>query len=880
MRLSHLIAIGGVAAALFVSGCQRDNHPNLPDGPEALFPSVGPAAISTVGGHAHALAGRSAGDSGTITISVTGGSPMLDDDGPRFTPANNFFTLGMLDDENISYAELEAAQLPAIAGGVATFNIGAQGLFLPGDSRLDLSDAPFTGVTPATDVTHVVFIAADVIRIDGDVRTARAGNDAVGISFTSTHTDGVTVDGAITTNAVNGFDAGDVAIFAPNGSAVVLGRVRADGGPATDTLDGGDGGDVGITAGNGNAVLRGGSWRTHGMEGRQDGGSGGNINLTATGAAWVDLGWAFITHGGPGREGDGGDGGNVNIMLDAGVSWYARIDTWGGTTTDGLGGTAGSVNASTIENTGSIRVNADGGASANGDGGDGGGGSWLSQVVSALYLVAYSRGGSGDQGGQGGAFAMDVTALLGDTEVYAWTNGGSGASQGGNGGSAFLTASGPAILRNFLVSAYARGGGSPVQGGVGGAAGVSVAVATAQVSNAWIEVFAQGGNGADGGTGGTAEVFVNAGSAWGTMYADVAGGTASNGIGGTGGQVNLTVDDGNLDFVVDADASGGQAMGGVGGSGGSASLGNSVGASAGSTRLQGSVYANGGVSNLTGGQGGNVQLPSGDGGSSLEDLSVQCIGGSGPDGGPGGAIDAQSSGAIAWNGGTVNVSGGAGQSGGIGGAGGTLDLTTEDGAITIACVLIARGGSGPGGGDGGSIDITTDDDGVSDAGSVVVSGGSSLDARGGDGNGGAGGQGGSVSIDATAADGGGIDGTVQMQGNARVTGGTGAPGGDAGTISIATEGAFLNVTGLLDASGGSSNSSGGGISIADAQLVTIASSARLFADGRGTGLAGTIVLDPAGAGPSNPALVIQSGATLSTDDGDGTDQSATNITLD
>ncbi len=880
MRLSHLIVAGGVAAALFVSGCQRDNHPNLPEGPKALSPSVGPAAISTVGGHAHVLAGRSAGDSGTITISVTGGSPMRDDGRQRFTPISNFFTLGMLDDENVSYAELVAAQVPVIAGGIATFNVGAQGLFLPGDSRLDLSDAPFTGAEPLTDVTDVVFIAADVIRIDGDVRTARDANDAVGISFTSTHTDGVSVDGAITTSAVNGFDAGDVAIAAPNGSVVVLGRVRADGGPATATLDGGDGGNVGITAGNGDAVLRGGSWRTHGMEGRQDGGSGGNINLTATGAAWVDLGWAFITHGGLGRDGDGGNGGDVNVTLDAGASWYARIDTWGGPTTDGLGGTAGTVNASTIENTGTIRVNADGGASANGDGGDGGGGVWLSQIVSALYLVAYCRGGSGDQGGQGGAIALDVTALLEDSQVYAWTNGGSGASQGGNGGSAFLTASGPAILRNFLVSAYARGGGSPVQGGVGGASGVSVAIATAQVSNAWIEVFAQGGNGADGGTGGTAEVFVNAGSAWGTMYADVVGGAASSGIGGTGGQVNLAVNNGNLDFVVDADATGGQATGGVGGNGGSASIGNTVGATAGSMRLQGSVNANGGTSNLTGGQGGSVQLLSGDAGSSLESLSVQCIGGTGPNGGPGGGIDAQSSGAIAWNGGTSNVSGGAGGSGGIGGAGGTLTLTTEDGTITIGAVLVARGGNGPNGGDGGSIGISTDDDGVSDAGNVVVSAGSSLDARGGDANGGTGGQGGSVLISATAADGGGTDGTVQVQGNTRVTGGTGAPGGDGGTITFATEGATLNVTGLLDASGGSSNSSGGGIGIVDAQQVTIASSARLLADGRGTGLAGTINLDPAGAGPNNPALVIQSGATLSTHDGNGTDQSATNILLD
>lgn len=869
MRLSLLPVLSGLAAVLFVAGCQRDNHPRLPDGPDSLFPSVGVSTISTVGGHAHGLAGRSAGDSGNLGVSVSGGTLRTTDDGVRSTPLSNFIG-SVLDEGTITYSDLEGLLIPTIVAGVATFNLGADGLFLPRGVRIDLSDAPTVG----TPVNEVVFNATDLIRIDGEIRTRRESASAVAVHLNTPNAGGVTVDGTINTSADNGQNAGDITLNASAGPVSALGRLRAEGGPATTTLDGGQGGDIGITAGAGDATLRKGSWRTHGLEGRVNGGDGGNITVTATGAAQLDFKWSMVSWGGKGVDGDGGTGGDVSITIDADVTWFSRAETWGGSTSDGTGGDAGQFVASTVTAAGILVFKGDGGASANGDGGQGMSATLLTQNTMNFDLVAYARGGSGDLGGGGGAITLDVTSLLEYVSVQAFAGGGSGTTQGGNGGSAYVTASGAAVLRHFELAVVANGGGSPMQGGIGGSGGINVAASTSQVSNVDLNIQANGGNGANAGNGGTAELYVLAGAAWGWMYASVNGGNSTAGIGGNGGQVNLLVDDGNLDFVVQGSANGGSGAGGSGGNGGTATLGNTVGAAAGTARVLGGMSAHGGGSDSVGGNGGLVRVWSGDAGASIENFSVQVHGASGPDGGNGGTFEADSSGAVALSGGSVDAGGGNGNASGQGGAGGMISLLTQDGALTTSTPLLARGGTGGDGGNGGNIELNADSDAAGDAGNIIASG--ALDARGGDAQGGTGGDGGSVTVLAAS---GGAQGSIQANASMRVNGGNGGPGGSGGAIELRTGGALVNVTNLLDATGGSDND-GGTIGVYDALQVTIAASARLLADGRGTGLAGNIDLDPSGAGPNNPALTIQPGATLSTRDGDGTDQSGTNIVLD
>jgi hypothetical protein len=166
--------------------------------------------------------------------------------------------------------------------------------------------------------------------------------------------------------------------------------------------------------------------------------------------------------------------------------------------------------------------------------------------------------------------------------------------------------------------------------------------------------------------------------------------------------------------------------------------------------------------------------------------------------------------------------------------------------------------------------VSTDDDGTGDAGGFIHTHGGVLNVQGAQGA-----VGGTITVNATATDAGGADGAITIGGSVLARGGSNGAGGG---ISLVTEG-VLNITGTVDVTGGT-DGDGGTIDVLNAQLAALGGTARLIADGRGTGVAGMITADPAGAGPNNPALVIQAGATLRTNDGDGTDQSATNITLD
>jgi hypothetical protein len=859
MRLFALLLL---CLSVLTVGCQRDNHPRLPDDePDTVLPSAGPSAISTTGGHAQGLTGRSSGDSGSIGISIQGGRPLLDDGRARATAGPNFFDISLQTDNVVTYTELATAQAPVIAGGVATFDLAVEGVFLFGGVRLDLGDAPSTGPT----VNTVEIIAAGPIRIDGSVRTTRADADAVGLRLISTHNLGVSVDGGISAAAVNGFDGGSVYIEATNGPVIANGRIRADGGPATAALDGGDGGNVTLIAGDGDMILRGGAWSASALEGRLSGGNAGDVVLIATGTAQVDFRWSMAANGGRGVDGDGGAAGGIVVSLDGSVTWFTRIDAAGGASANGTAGDAGSATLLALQHSGFVRMHGDGGAATNGAAGDGAALQISGAHMRHLNAAVYTRGGNGDSGGDGGNISVDNSALLEDCDFQVWAHGGSGTTQGGNGGSAYLNATGAGALRNFNLKADARGGGSQNVGGQGGSGGVSSA-GPAQVSNAEIELLAGGGSGAQGGAGGTAEVFLNGGGAWGTFVGEVRGGAGTTGAGGGGGNIALYSVSGSVDFVVSVNAGGGS--GNTGGAGGTIDIGSDPATTGGTTRVLGEAVAGGGVGDSAGGAGGQVVIQAGDGGIALEGMDIEVPGGAGDTGGAGGTISLVTTGSIGVTGGVLVANGGAGVA--TGGVGGTVSFTTSAGAVTLNASCHAQGGGGTAGGMGGAIAVSTDDDGTGDAGGFIHTHGGILNVQGAQGA-----AGGTIMVNATATDAGGADGAITIGGAILARGGSNGAGG---AVSLVTEG-VLNITGIIDVTGGA-DGDGGTIDVLDAQLAALGGTARLIADGRNAGLAGTITVDPAGAGPNNPALVIHAGATVRTNDGDGTDQSATNITLD
>lgn len=836
----------GVLALL--CGCQRDNHPRLPGGPEPVFPSIGPSAISTVGGHAQALPGRSAGDSGSLFLNVTGGRTMTDDGRARPMPVDNFFS-DLLDEGTVTWDLLQAKLPPVISAGVATFMLPGEGIYLPEEALLDLSGAPFSGVNPTGDVALVEFIADQAIRFDGDIVTRRDDRNAVGIRLTTSHGDGVALDGAINTSAHAGFNAGHVELAAPNGTVIARGRIRTQGGIATAALDGGRGGNVTLSAGAGDLILRGGAWRTHGHPGRVNGGNGGLIMLTARVAGAIDFGWSPVTYGGDGIDGDGGAGGDVILDLEATVDWFTRIETRGGKTTTGSGGNAGEILLIAPFQSGRLDVRGDGGSSAQENGGDGA----LVQVSGVLFTDLFAevqaRGsGGGERGGSGGGMQVNVVAGLDDSELHVRANGAGGTLQGGNGGSAFVTATGPAVMRRVSLFGDVRGGPSLGAGGVGGGAGVTAPASAAQLTQAAVEIFAQGGDGAAAGSGGTVEVFFASGTARGALHANVSGGNSSA-IGG-GGLLELATGGGELDLELAISAHGGNGV--TGGPGGTVNVDGAYGELSGSALLGGTVSARGGRGDSTGGAGGNVTLRAGNAGLQLEELNADANGGEAPAGGAGGFLHMESSRILWAGGGSFSANGGAGSPAGDGGS---VSFLSDRAAVTLQTRVNATGDNG------GSVGIFTAGGGLGIAGDVNIAAETTLNLRG------AGGIGGALVVDAWAPTGGNVTIAGSVIATGGVMGGNVTLLNDAGTTMLA---GHINVTG----------DDGGSIFAGVPTALVVDSTVRLIANGAGTGVAGFITLDPQGAGPGNPALAVVTGARLETKDGDGTDQSATNVVLD
>ena len=454
-----------------------------------------------------------------------------------------------------------------------------------------------------------------------------------------------------------------------------------------------------------------------------------------------------------------------------------------------------------------------------------------------------------------GTFGGSSITLLSD--AYSGNGGdaietGSGVSgNGGNGGTAaggtarFVLNGGTVSAAGLDIGAAGFGGGAGssdlAQGGLGGngTGGTARLLLSGSglidVTNVDLDVTGMGGAsfetgyGAGGsGIGGTAEIQANAGTiAIDTLVAQAGGiganggdnvtdpAPAGNGGSGTGGDISVATAGGTLNLLVAGLSA--QGEGGSGGAHDSGSGGNGGGATGGSITFMAKDSA---FDFSTGFAQMDVSATGGDGGSSGSGMTGG-IGGNGTAGtitlaasGIGGALGFNSNfivsnDAIAGDGG----SGGSGTTGGAGGngggaLGGTFEITTDLGSVTIVgtgntgptVTANAFGGDGGSGGDGSDVGNTggvggNGGNGTGGLARINVNGGSvllgvtNLTAEGSGGFAGSGGTGPTTPA-LPGIDGGGFGGTVSIIVN------DSALGGEVGSAGLADT--SINVGGFFD----------------------------------------------------------------------------------
>lgn len=890
VQATRVAAAAAVLLVGILAGCSGEKGSNT-TGVAGQFsaPTVGSFVLAAHGGHGANFPLRNGGAGGDITINVAAGHLMLNDGRTLATPATNLIPPSLQADGVVTYAELEAQQAPVIAGGVATFTLVGSGFHLLSGVVLDLSDATYTGGSPTTDVLIVEIISDEAIRIDGRILGTRAGNESVGVLLQSTHDDGLMVLGDIDTRGDAGFDGADVSLVATH-DLLALGHINTSGGAATATVDAGDAGDIDISSSDGDVLLLGGSIWVYGGNGADTGGNGGDVVVNVILAANLSFNWSTDARGGSGGDGNGGDGGDLEISTNAALFIHAALVTHGGFSDDGNGGEAGLAELFAISITGWMIAHADGGNSNDGDGGNAGAMLVECLDVHDALLQLYAAGGRGENGGNGGGLELDVFGNADYTDLWVDGPGGSGVMSGGNGGVAVLFAQGPGtIVSNTGIVVYSDGGAATDAAGIAGnAGGGGFTVAGSppnqvlSTNSVRLEVTARGGSGATAGSGGEA-IIVGTGNVHGTIIANLQGGAGSvtGAAGGNGGECIVVSEGGSVDVALDIGANGGAGLGAAGGQGGTltAVAYESVNDLGGPLYLRGRFTSQGGPSNTDGGVGGTADLEAGISGPViLEALNINLRGGAGNlNGGAGGIFGILSYQSMTFISGNIDVGGGA-SSAGAGGDAGSMDLAGDFGQFNIGGQLLGVGGNGDtSGGDGASILI--DGDANTSGDSAHISLHSTIDVRGGIASAGAGGTGGDVFVSGTAAV--GLSGVVAVSGTIRADGGSGTTGGDGGEIRLVTEN-IVTITGTLLVNG-AGNGSGGFVALGDsfdgvADTITLGSTARIHANGDGTGVAGTISMDALGTGGAS--IIEHPAADLQTLDGNTTDQSATNIIRD
>jgi len=617
-----------------------------------------------------------------------------------------------------------------------------------------------------------------------------------------------------------GGNAGNVDISAAYGQ-VVTGNIDArggsggNGGNATGVVYAGAAGGSGSLVNIGSFVTYGstasittGSITTHGGAGGV-GGSGANTFVYAT--TPVDIG----------SGGSGGSGGTVS--LTAGNVTTTTIDVSGGS-----GGAGGSNNSATVYG-GTDGTFSGIGTLTVGGGGDGGSGAQV--TLNANSITTGSITASGGAGGAGGSGNAAVTIVNGAPANIAQASGTADAGSGGfGGGGGFvqLNGMGPVSVGGAIV---ALGGA----GGAGGASNKADASVYGSVNATNVFADATSGFGGDGSNGGFVNITgtnISTGAISTGSGAGGAGGNNSNaqayasslvaagsffqatsdaGSGGDGGFGSGTVQisGGTISAGAIATAA---AAGGAGGTGSSASA-----SGYGATSFLEANFGYGGV----GESGGDVLL-TGTGGVSVGSIDTS---GYGP-----GFVDIIAT--------TGDITTGSITTRSLSPAfsGGSVTLATDTGRITVNGTIDARGSDGLGvlidtcgddcigftygGSAGGAVSLTRTGEGdpvggaaIQVNGSILASGGSGFSPQ--NAAGGAGGIGGTVLMESVYGGTGVSYGSVNVTGFIDAHGGSGGAGavglsGGAGGIggTVLVEAADISIPAGLNASGGSGGSGG------------------------------------------------------------------------
>ncbi|MGZ5270915.1 MAG: two-partner secretion domain-containing protein, partial [Ramlibacter sp.] len=683
-----------------------------------------------------------------------------------------------------SVAKLGDVDLTANAGTVTHAGISTVG----GAIGTQATAGGSVTLTAAAGVAGGAIATSGVPSADGSMGAA-GGNVAV-----RSTTGDIALGDVRASGSTAGGHGGTVSIAAAAGNLTV-GAVDTSGGSDYSGLGlGGSAGAIQLSAGGaGKSLVTGGLSATGGYTYGAQGGAGGPIQVTSSGdvavAGWID------TYGGSGSL--GGAGGQASLASTGGnVHVDYGIDSSGGDSSAAVGGSAGSVRLTTAAGGISVggRIDALGGSGSAGGGAGGlvslgatGGGLLLGAVDAS---GGYSGSGAGGSGGvvrltsSGSASVASVQVASGLV-----TDGGWGATAGGQAGSVTVAASGDVVLgagspevlaAQATSTSYAYGSAVSTSGGSGGQAGGGAGGAVTLASSAG-NLFVLGdlssrggdGGGANGGAGGP--VSATAPGAVVVGWIDSSGGSTSSGNGGNAGNITLSGGTGmGLSFL--------QARGGGGGGGPSA----------------------GG----RGGNGGSTSITLGSGDLFLDNVGIDL------GGGWGGAH--ASLGGNGGNGGTLTLRAAAG---GVFTSGPGLDtygssISTEGGGggDTSGMAATARGGAG---GTGGAI-------------RVVASGNSELlgdlTSRGGDGGhapgagssakGGAGGAAGAVSVTLSAP-----AATLALGGGVYAGGGAGGQAADVNPTTYAYDNVDATRTGATGATGTFAATAPGGVFVAAAPAV-------------------------------------------------------------
>ncbi len=343
-------------------------------------------------------------------------------------------------------------------------------------------------------------------------------------------------------------------------------------------------------------------------------------------------------------------GGSITIesggIINAPNTVFNSSGVGGLSTTDANGGNGG--------NAGNISLIAGGNISINGliASGGGGAGGWSGGDSSGTQ--SQTNGYNGGNGGNGGT--INVISLSGSFYAQSYISASGGGGGGGGGGA------GEIIIQYSGQTSPPPGSGGT--GGIGGQAGtVTISVGSGIYLNQAIEL----GQGANGGNGGnSSSIFYGGGGGGGGASGGLIGYGGGGGGGGYGGQ-----------YSGSGGGGGGSAAGYGGGGGGGGNINATNGGGGGGSITTGGSggYNGGATTNGTlgssgtqgaGGNGGTYGIPIGYGGSFSNDLII----------GGGGGSSASSAAQSGQNGGTLNL------------------ITQAQGAITLNANVIDMNGSG------------------------------------------------------------------------------------------------------------------------------------------------------------------------------------------